>query len=844
MFRGRLFVPVSVAVLFLAGCGGSSPTSPGGGGSSGSGSISTSPSSASFEALEDTATFTATVRDGNGSVVSGAQISWSSTNASVASVAGGKAVAQKNGTSKIIAMSSGLADTATVTVDQKADSVSVAPRADTLTAGDTVRLSASAFDANRHPIESASFAWISGDTTIASVDSAGVVHAKASGVVTITASLDAASAGANVNVQSAGPGGPPTIAAFSPLPLPEGGQATITGTGFDPNATGNTVLVDGVQAQVTSASTTSLTIDVPLYDCLPARSVPVQVTTTNGSGSSSAPLQPDETPVSLAAGHIELLQNPGQFCFQFAASASSESYLLGVQSISSVASSLTPVQISAEAADGQGAALTSPVRLDLTRSELTSSGGRKMTLSPPVRRWKAHQVSETALMDRETASWDRWLSARVSPSTGMQTLAISVGPSVLVGDTVSLRVPDISSGVDGCTTYHAIGAVVKAIGTRAILVADTANPGGGFTDVDYQKLSDRIDNDIFSTQVTYFGTPTDLDSNGHIVAVFSKELNAMDANTLGFVSLTNFAARSSCASSDEGEYFYGKVPDPNGDFGPAYALSDARLDMPFIMAHELTHVIQFGRRIVAGKAWMGSAIAEAQAMISIEVVGHAVTGRSSGQNYGYTVAFNANGTDEIDWYLSSFTDIGEYFGWSPSGKVNGAPEQCGWWQESASPCISRPLWYGLGWSFLRWVTDRERAAGYPGGEAGFHRDLVDGNQDGLATIETLAGEQLETLLADWAASLYVDDRVPTADPSLTTSSWNYADIFSNFPADAQLQPLQTPFSDWTATGDVRASSAGYLTIGGTGRPATAVRVRTQTDTTLPATMQIWIVRLQ
>ena len=762
----------------------------------------------------------------------------------MASVAGGKAVARANGTAKIIAASNGLADTATVTVNQRADSLAVSPQADTLMAGDTVRLSASAFDANRHPISAATFTWTSGDTSIATVDSAGLVRAKASGMVTVTVSLDAVSAGANLNVQSAGPGGPPTIAALSPLPLPEGGQATITGTGFDPNATGNTVLVDGVQAQVTSASTTSLTIDVPLYDCLPARSVAVQVTTTSGSGSSSAPLQPDETPVSLAAGRIELLQNPGQFCLQFAASVSSESYLLGVQSMSSVVSSLTPVQITAEAADGQGAALTAPVQLDLARRELGGSGGGRMELPPAVRRWRAHQVAETALMDREAASWDRWLAGHVTSTMGTQTLAISVGPSIAVGDTVSLRVPDITSGVDGCTTYHAIGAIVKAIGTRAILVADTANPGAGFTDADYQDLSNRIDNDIFSTQVTYFGTPTDLDSNGHIVAVFSKELNAMDANTLGFVSLTNFASRSSCPSSDEGEYFYGKVPDPNGDFGPAYALSDARLDMPFIMAHELTHVIQFGRRIVAGKTWMGSAIAEAQAMISIEVVGHAVTGRSPGQNYGYTVAFNTNGTDEIDWYLSSFTDIAEYFGWSSSGKVDGAPEQCGWWQKSASPCISRPLWYGLGWSFLRWVTDRERAAGYPGGEAGFHRDLVDGDQDGLATIATLTSEPLETLMADWAASLYVDDRVPGADPSLSVSSWNYTDIFSNLPTDAQLQPLQTPFADWTATGDVRASSAGYLTIAGTGRPSTAVRVRTQSDTVLPSTMQIWLVRIQ
>lgn len=846
----RLRLTLVIALGLSAACGGGeNPTSPDPGPDPdpSAASVSVSPSSDSVTALGDTTRFSAVVRDQNGDALPDVAVAWSSSDASVVSVGDdGEAVARANGTAEIVASAEGLADTAAITVAQEADQVSVSPAVDTVTAGDSLQLSAAAVDANGNAIAGAGFAWTTSDSAVATVDSTGKVRARADGSVEITAELDGVAGMASLAVEPAGsppppgPDGPPTVDAVSPSPLPEGGTATLSGSNFAGTAAGNAVRVDGVEATVVSATATTLEIDVPAFDCLPARDVAVEVETAQGTGSGAFPLDPDEAAVSLAAGQATRVGNPGDFCLQFGATGATERYLVGVQSASDAASSLTPVQITAEAAGGGGAALAAPLALsDRPRG---AAGGGGTTLEIPGR-LRAHRRAEMRLRREERSLWERGGLRPATSSPGPVVSRISVPPSTAAGDTVTVSVPDITSGAL-CTSFTEIGAEVKAVGTRGIVVADTANPPG-FSDADYQDLSDRIDQDIMSTLESYFGTPTDIDGNGHVVAVFTEELNRTSPNTLGFVSSTDLSDPSSCASSNEGEYFYGKVPDPTGVHGSPYSVAEALDDAPFVMAHELTHVIQQTRRLLSGKPHIGSVTAEAQATLGQEVVGHAVTGRQPGQNYGAAVAANSDGSDEIDWYVSGFSDLAVYFGFeSPTTSVADAPEECGWWRPDPAPCIGRSLWYGVGWSFLRWVTD-QFGPSYPGGRTGLHRDLVDGSDDGLVTLEALVGEPLESLLADWAASLYVDDRISGVDPRLEITSWDLFDIVTNaFPGTARLAPLEQGFTDWTAAGEIRASSSAYVAVEDAGRPATAVRVRTGTGGILPADMQLWVVRLQ
>ena len=100
----------------------------------------------------------------------------------------------------ITAMAGEASGTAVVTVMQSVASVEVSPFADTITPGDTLRLTAKATDANGHDVAGTEFAWASGDTAVAVVDATGLVRGSREGTATITATAGSATGSATVTV--------------------------------------------------------------------------------------------------------------------------------------------------------------------------------------------------------------------------------------------------------------------------------------------------------------------------------------------------------------------------------------------------------------------------------------------------------------------------------------------------------------------------------------------------------------------------------------------------------------------------------------------------------------------
>ena len=114
--------------------------------------VSVAPDTAVLTALGQTAQLAAEVRDQIGRVMAGFPVSWSSADTTVAAVdSAGLVTAAGNGAATITASAGSASGTATVTVAQEVSAVAVSPAADTLVAGDTVRLVAEAADANGHP---------------------------------------------------------------------------------------------------------------------------------------------------------------------------------------------------------------------------------------------------------------------------------------------------------------------------------------------------------------------------------------------------------------------------------------------------------------------------------------------------------------------------------------------------------------------------------------------------------------------------------------------------------------------------------------------------------------------
>jgi len=150
--------------------------------------VTVTPRTFDLPALTATAQLTTEVRDQNGRMMTGVTVAWSSSDAAVATVnASGLVTAVANGVATVTAMAGSVAGTAAVTVEQQVDAVVVTPAAETLVVADTVRLSATAADANGYAVAGAEFAWSSGNAAVVRVDSTGLVVAVRAGTATVAA---------------------------------------------------------------------------------------------------------------------------------------------------------------------------------------------------------------------------------------------------------------------------------------------------------------------------------------------------------------------------------------------------------------------------------------------------------------------------------------------------------------------------------------------------------------------------------------------------------------------------------------------------------------------------------
>ncbi|HKK08304.1 MAG TPA: hypothetical protein VKA44_05410, partial [Gemmatimonadota bacterium] len=621
------------------------------------------------------------------------------------------------------------------------------------------------------------------------------------------------------------------------------------GRHFGVDAPSNVVRVDGRAVHVALQPDSSLRIELPDDPCWPARDAAITLTTPAGADSTAAPLKPRQDALALAPGQQAVVRTPdSELCLQLAPSSADERYLVGVQARGADVPGVLSADLVVRT-PGDTAAPASLPPVSLARRAL--GGAKLLSRDRGLSRRERGRALEARLR-----RWEREHLQALPPAPGATRVrsSTSLSADYVPGDEVDLRVPDLSPGADPCADYTEITGAVWAVADSLYVIGDVNDPVG-FTQADWDALAAELHDQVEPALFGYFGRPAYGFYYTHtavhpgwgdrIAVVVTREVNRVDPGLAGFAFAGDLYDRGTCASSDEADVVYLKAPDPGGELGPAYSRDRAVAQTPRVAAHELTHVVQLSRRRNAGSPFMSAVVAEAQATLGEEIAGDAVTGRSTGQDYGYDVAFDSSGTNGTAWYADRFTDLFHYFGMADaSTRVEGAPERCGWWGADPSPCVGRPLWYGVGWSFLRWVADRYGPA-HAGGEAGLARDLIDDPGTGLSKVADQAGAPLDDLLAGWAASLYVDDRLPSgADASLTLPSWDLYGIQQGGPSTARLSPPLEPYAGWHAALDVKVSSADYVLVGGGPRPATSLAVYTDGAGDRPGTLQLWVVRVQ
>ncbi|MYC88643.1 MAG: hypothetical protein F4X22_10450, partial [Gemmatimonadales bacterium] len=150
--------------------------------------VAVAPVADALAALGDTVRLLAEATDANGNLLADAEFAWSSSDARVAAVdASGLVTAAGNGAATITAAAGGVSGDVAVTVAQVVSAVMVSPDSASVVERDTLRMVATAADANGHAMATAAFAWATSDTLLARVDDSGLVTGVAEGEVAVMA---------------------------------------------------------------------------------------------------------------------------------------------------------------------------------------------------------------------------------------------------------------------------------------------------------------------------------------------------------------------------------------------------------------------------------------------------------------------------------------------------------------------------------------------------------------------------------------------------------------------------------------------------------------------------------
>jgi uncharacterized protein YjdB len=252
-------------------------------------SVSVSPPTASL-LVGATVQLSATTRDGNNNVLTGRVISWSSANTGIARVStSGLVTAVAAGSVSVTASSEGQVGSSVITVTAPAPvpvaSVTVAPTSSSLLVGATVQLSATTRDASNNVLTGRVVTWSSSNSSIASVNSSGLVTAVAAGSATITGTSETKTGTSAITVTAPAPAPVATVSVSPPSSsLLVGATVQLSATTRDAGnnvLTGRVITWSSANTSIASVNSTGVVTAVALG------AIQVTATSEGKTGSSS-----------------------------------------------------------------------------------------------------------------------------------------------------------------------------------------------------------------------------------------------------------------------------------------------------------------------------------------------------------------------------------------------------------------------------------------------------------------------------------------------------------------------------------------------------------------------------
>lgn len=415
-----------------------------------------------------------------------------------------------------------------------------------------------------------------------------------------------------------------------------------------------------------------------------------------------------------------------------------------------------------------------------------------VSLAQPLVSFEARlRRSEQRFLTPRMSAARAWYRNRLARdrTTGRLGPSFSISGNVpAIGDLMTLNTKVGDTFAAACTTADLRTGRVVAITNSAIVVADIANPAGGYSDADYLAIGQKFDT-VFTVDTTAFSAPTDIDGNGRIIIFFTRAVNEMtptgsESFVGGFFYGRDLFPRADtpefgegCTTSNVAEMFYVIVPDPNGEVNGNVRAKDfvSRIAVS-TTAHEFQHLINASRRLYVNTSaadfeieWLNeglSHIAEElffynqSAGLAPRMNIDSLRFKGNQQN---TDAYNADQS-------SNFGRLRLYLA-KPSSNSPYAPNDS---------LETR----GATWSFLRYAADHRGTS-----DGDTWRLLVNSPTRGLANLRNVFGTDLTTLFRDWATTTLTDD-VTGVGNQWQHPSWNFRSIYHYIPS-IRRYPLTT-----------------------------------------------------
>lgn len=549
----------------------------------------------------------------------------------------------------------------------------------------------------------------------------------------------------------------------------------------------------------------------------------------------------------LALGQILAFVPGSPTCATIGGAA--QKYLVSVVNTSSLASSAIGFRFRGAGAAAASLTTSSPVATATARSAAYAADALQ-------ERTEAHVHAD--LMKANAALLDRMGPARrVQQRTAARSLVQAASVPTL-GEVLPVRIPLNFSALCDTTSSPRVGGRVVYVGEHAVILEDTLAPFRGQHDAVYQAVGEEFDNVMWPILTTNYGNPlaldAQLDNNGRLFMVFSPRINSVAGGTIaGFVTSGDFFPAQLCPATNNGEYFYARVPtsaNTGFDSDNTTVTADEWLRATrTVIIHEVKHITSYAHKLPAvttGSFFSRDAwLEEATAMVAEELWARAVFGYGFGGNVEYAASIFCEVRPRDAACAGKPVAMFDHFYWL--AEFAGGTE-------TRSPVAdpSDPSVYGSGWLFVRWLLDQ-----YATSEADVLKATTsEATLPGVESVEARVARTFGELINDWALAFVLDDYpdVTTATPH-AIKSWDLRDIYRGLNVDFSpqgffLQPFPlkvrtTGFGKFLFdVSAVRGGSMSMTEVSGAQAAKQLFEFKGLSGTEFPAEMRISIVRVQ